>query len=133
MVDGTERVEDGFGLRRHWTTEEKRRIVEQTLSSSVSVATVARQHGVNANQVFYWRKLYHIGQLGVPKHSVKSSVQLLPVSVEDNKPSGSALKRSENSASSVTINIEIAGRALVSLEGAVDAAIVRAVLESLRG
>jgi transposase len=133
MVDGTERVEGGCGLRRHWTTAEKRRIVEQTLSSSVSVATVARQHGVNANQVFYWRKLYHIGQLGVPKHSVESSVQLLPVSVEDSKPSGSALKRSENSASSVTINIEIAGRALVSLEGAVDAAIVRAVLESLRG
>ena len=31
------------------------------------------------------------------------------------------------------VNIEIPGRALVSLEGAVDAEIVRAVLESLRG
>jgi transposase len=133
MVDGTERVEGGSGLRRHWTTEGKRRIVEQTLSSSVSVATVARQHGVNANQVFYWRKLYHIGQLGVQKHSAESSVRLLPVSVEDNKRSGSSFKRSEKSASSVTISIEIAGRALVSLEGTVDVAIIRAVLESLRG
>ena len=33
----------------------------------------------------------------------------------------------------VTINIEFPGRTLVSLEGAVDADIVRAVVESLRG
>jgi hypothetical protein len=33
----------------------------------------------------------------------------------------------------LTMNIEIPGHAVVSLEGAVDAEIVRAVLESLRG
>jgi transposase len=49
------------GRRRYWTVEEKRRIVELTLSSDQSVASLARQHGVNANQVFYWRKLYHAG------------------------------------------------------------------------
>ena len=43
--------------------EEKRRIVEDTLSSTRSLASLARQHGVNANQLFYWRKLYHAGQL----------------------------------------------------------------------
>jgi len=31
--------------RRYWTTEEKRRIVELTLSSTLSVASLARQHG----------------------------------------------------------------------------------------
>ncbi len=45
------------------TTEEKRLVVEQTLSPGVSVATVARVHGINANQVFHWRKLYEAGQL----------------------------------------------------------------------
>ena len=64
MVDGLERDESGSGRRRYWRAEEKRRIVEQTLSSGLSVASLARQHGVNANQVFYWRKLYHAGQLG---------------------------------------------------------------------
>jgi hypothetical protein len=29
-----------------------------------SVAVVARTHGVNANQVFNWRKLYHAGRWG---------------------------------------------------------------------
>ena len=43
--------------RRYRTAEEKRRIVEDTLSPDVSVAIVARRHGVNANQVFHWRKL----------------------------------------------------------------------------
>jgi transposase len=58
-----EEVAGGSERKRLWTTDEKRRIVEQTIVSDVSVATVARQHGVNANQVFYWRKLYQAGQL----------------------------------------------------------------------
>ena len=57
-------LEVGDGRRRYWTLQEKRQIVEQTLSSGTSVATVAREHGVNANQVFYWRKLYRARQLG---------------------------------------------------------------------
>jgi transposase len=117
--------------RRLWTAEEKRRIVEQTLSSDSSVAVVARQHGVNANQVFYWRKLYRAGELG--KNEQPEGMQLLPVSVSDEEPSQTAPEQNTPAASGVSINIEIPGRALVSVEGAVDAAIVRAVVESLRG
>ena len=64
MGEGVEVAEGASGRRRYWTAEEKRRIVEETLSSTLSVASLARQHGVNANQVFYWRKLYHAGQPG---------------------------------------------------------------------
>jgi transposase len=42
---------------------EKRRIVEETLSDGASVARVAMANGVNANQVFYWRKVYQAGKL----------------------------------------------------------------------
>lgn len=133
MVDGVEQVAGGSGRRRYWTAEEKRRIVEQTLSSTVSVASLARQHGVNANLVFYWRKLYRAGQLGGNERSAEASVRLLPVSVESDEPVASRPELSKSAASCVTMNIEIRGRALVSLEGAVDADIVRAVLESLRG
>ena len=38
--------------RRYRTQEQRRRIVEETLSSGVSVPTVARAHGVKANQLF---------------------------------------------------------------------------------
>ena len=118
------------GRRRLWTADEKRRIVEQTLSSDSSVAMIARQHGVNANQVFYWRKLYRAGQLGANEHS--EVVRFLPVSVAEDVPSSAAPDESVSSDGHVTINIEIPGCALVSIEGAVDASIVRAVMESLR-
>jgi transposase-like protein len=49
MDEGIETGEGASGRRRYWTAEEKRRIVELTLSSSQSVASLARQHGVNAN------------------------------------------------------------------------------------
>jgi transposase len=133
MADGVEHVEGGLERRRYWTVEEKRRIVEQTLSSGLSVASLARQHGVNANQVFYWRKLYHAGQLGGEARSAASSVRLLPVSVGSDEPCTVKPEQGERAASCVSMNIEIPGRALVSLGGAVDADIVRAVIESLRG
>jgi transposase-like protein len=50
--------------RRHRSVEEKRRIVEKTLVKGASVARVAREHGVNANQLFSWRLLYKKGRLG---------------------------------------------------------------------
>jgi transposase len=134
MGEGVEIAEGASGRRRYWTAEEKRRIVEETLSSTLSVASLARQHGVNANQIFYWRKLYQAGQLGGDKRIEQPrSVQLLPVSVDSDEPSEAEPEQSESATPGLTMNIEIPGRALVSLEGAVDAEIVRAVLESLRG
>jgi transposase len=124
--------EGASGGRRHWTVEEKRRIVEQTLSSKSSVAMVARQYGVNANQVFYWRKLYRAGQLGSDS-GAEQQVRLLPVSVSDDQPAETEPEEATKPVPGVAINIEFPGRTLVSVEGAVDADIVRAVVESLRG
>lgn len=61
--------------------EEKRRIVEETLRSGVSVSSVARAHGINANQVFQWRKLYRDGLLDVSASG--EAMRLLPVAVLD--------------------------------------------------
>lgn len=43
--------------RRVWSTEEKRRIVDEAVVPGASVAEIARHHGVNANLVFTWRKV----------------------------------------------------------------------------
>ena len=40
--------------RRHWSEEEKRRIVGQARLADVSVSQVARRYDVNANLVFKW-------------------------------------------------------------------------------
>ena len=49
--------------RQHRSLELKRQIVEETLAAGASVARVARAHGVNANQVFAWRRQYQQGLL----------------------------------------------------------------------
>src|SRR5271157_3707389 len=70
--------------RRYRSAEERRRIVEETLVPGTSVAIVARAHGVNANQVFGWRKLYQAGLLGNAasvNQASPSCVRLLPMTV----------------------------------------------------
>jgi len=127
-------VGGGSRPRRRWTVSEKRRIVKDTLSSTRSLASLARQHGVNANQLFSWRKQYHAGQLSEDQFAEPArSVQLLPVSVADDEPLAVEQEQIKTLAPRLTMNIEIPGRALVSLEGAIDAMFIRTVLEGLRG
>lgn len=64
---------------RGWrSVAEKRLIVEQTLVPGASVARVARAHGVNANQVFRWRREFARGELSQPASAPGA---LLPVVV----------------------------------------------------
>src|SRR5882762_3868098 len=67
------------GPRQRHTLEQKRRIVEETHVRGASVATVARRHQVNANQVFAWRQLYRKGLLKVG--ASEAIAQMLPVKV----------------------------------------------------
>jgi transposase len=134
METAAQDQERSRGKRQYRTAEEKRRIVEDTLSPDVSVAIVARRHGVNANQVFHWRKLYEAGMLSPSSDRRKNSceVRLLPVTVEE-QPGSIDQQEKLPTAPVGTINIEFPGRALVSVEGSPDPAVVRAVIESLRG
>ena len=52
-------------VRKRRSAAEKRLIVEQALEPGASVARVARAHGLNANVVFNWRRLYSEGKLAV--------------------------------------------------------------------
>lgn len=127
-------IETVRGTRRYRTTEEKRLMVEGVLASGESVAVMARRYGVNANQLFHWRKQYQAGLLGTAQRDgTKSDVQLVPVTVSDGRSVESEHKPSSFEQPTGTINIEFPGRALVSIEGQVDSSLVRAVLESLRG
>src|ERR1700730_2169859 len=45
---------DGAGERRRRSLDERKRIVVEALAPGVSVAAVARRHGLNANLVFKW-------------------------------------------------------------------------------
>jgi len=67
------------GPRQRHTLEQKRRIVEETHVRGASVATVARRHQVNANQVFTWRQLYRQGLLEAK--AAGEAAEMLPVKV----------------------------------------------------
>jgi len=123
----------GSGKRRYRTVSEKVQIVEETLSTQESVAVVARRRGVNANQVFQWRKLYRSGLLVQPAvDAVTDESRLLPVTVAEEGGEADGLDATTFASSAGTINIELPGHVLVSVEGSADAALVRAVLESLK-
>jgi transposase len=113
-------------LRR--TREEKRRIVEATFVPGASIARVAREHGVNANQVFQWRHEYRKESLGVGQ---QAQTRLVPVTVtaEPNRVPLSGMAPAVGPSGS--IHIELPGRAVISVEAGVDPVLVRAVLGSL--
>ena len=119
----------GAGPRRRRSASERRRVVEETLEVGASVARVALKYGVNANQVFQWRRLYRDGKLGAPP---EGAMKLLPVSVADDEESLRSEPTEVVSSSSGAIHIELPGEVRISLEGSVDPAVVRVVLMSLR-
>ena len=134
METTVELVSRGPGKRRYRTLEEKRQIVEETLASATSVAIMARRHGVNANQLFHWRKLYQAGFLGTSSgETAVGGVRLLPVTVTSQPEEARTQEATHAESPAGAIHIEFPGRALVSVEGRADTAVVRAVLECLRG
>ncbi|GEP61825.1 IS66-like element accessory protein TnpA [Reyranella soli] len=46
----------GAGGRRHWTTDDKARILAETLEPGAVVSVVARRHGLTPQQLFGWRR-----------------------------------------------------------------------------
>jgi transposase len=111
---------------------EKRRIAELTFEPGASVALVARAHGVNANQVFKWRRALTQGKLSEPAAAPTS---LLPVIVAAPSEAVSATGETdakERSGPGGSIHIEFPGRAMISVERGADPSLLRSILESLR-
>ena len=112
-------------FRRFRSISVKLQIVHLTLKPGASVAEVARAHGVNANQVFKWRRAFERGELSEP------SMALIPVTVTS---SGEDSRETEEVArpAAGAIHIELPGRAMISVESGADSSLVRSILESLR-
>src|SRR5208282_4557008 len=111
-------------------------IVEEASVPGASVALVARAHGVNANQVFAWRKLHLTGKLIDKRLKTSTPIisRLLPVTVSD---AGQQLEIAATAstpalctAPSGSIDIQFP-KAQVRVEGCADASALRVVLECL--
>ena len=103
--------------------------MQLTLEPGASVAEVARAHGVNANQVFKWRRAFERGEL------IEACTALLPVTVttpSERENDAAQEPQQEQEPNGGSIHIEFPGRAMISVERGADRSLVRAVLESLQ-
>ncbi len=119
------------GQRKFRSKLERRKIAEEALTPGVSVANVARAHGVRPNQVRHWRRLYSQGLL-----NEGASTALVPVTITDmaiKEPASSAMMRSTDESQTPargTIRIETE-KARVYVEGAAEVSCLRVLLEYL--
>lgn len=116
--------------RRRHSLEEKRRVVEETLEPAASVARVARAHGVNANQVFAWRRLYRQGLLEAANGKTAGllAVRVVETPAVKEAAKGASVQRAPSGMIQVDLpkgHLRIAGR--------VDTEALRVVLEKLLG
>jgi transposase len=130
----------GRAPRRMRTVEEKVAIVAQTLAPGVSVAAVARQHGVNANLLFAWRRLHEQGLLEAHTRSPRTPLlSVIEVATPRRsvtrraRPPRAARKDGGTTLAAVTdyIEIEWPDGIRVRIHGTVKPGVLAAVLASL--
>ena len=93
-----------------------------------SIARVARENGVNANQVFQWRYEH---RRGIGWAAGRTRTELLPVTLAAEPDSRVTPEAAPSADCSGAIHIELPGRGLVTIENGVDPELVRAVMGSL--
>jgi transposase len=119
---GYQRIEviTGQRRRRHWSEEEKARIVSESLAPGANVSAVARRHGVSGGLLHKWRKeARQVPAIAGP---------FIPVMLaEDRSGEDDPAPATPRGA----IEIELAG-ARVRVEGAVGKVTLMTVLAALR-
>jgi len=116
--------------RQYRSLEEKQRIVGEALAEGASVARVARAHGVNANLVFNWCRLYRAGRL-----RRRSEAKLLPVRVAEESSTPPPASWPEPggllASSAGTIHIQLQ-HAQVRMESGANPVLLRVLMECLQ-
>ena len=118
--------EDRPARRRRYDAAFKRELVAKTLVPGASVARIARDHGINANQVFKWRRQQLLAEQSKRSDDgvAHKPVTLMPVTVVDDAPSAPA-------GNDGVIEITFGG-AQIRIQGTVDSTTLAQVLSSLR-
>lgn len=131
--DGSEEAgrRRGRSGRKSYTLEEKCRIVEATQVTGASVSKIAREHDINTNLIFTWRRQHARGEL-VASHRPRHPVALLPICVEaDVRKTGSELASTGEAPKSGLIEIDLLGGS-VRIHGRVEPDALRQVLDALQ-
>ena len=112
--------------RRNWSSEERLRIVRETLAPGVTVQAVADRHGISTGQLYTWRKqMLATAMAGfVPVEVVPEAPQLRPPMLPETPTS---------SATAGVLEITLPSGASIRICGCADPATLRLVLAAMGG
>ena len=140
-MSGRVEIITGPERRRRWSEEEKLALVEEACRPGHSVSQVARQRGINASQLFAWRRQALAKGLvsdNRPEPAVAPALTFAPVNVTEDGATADApedvhpARRRKVPRGAATIEIELKGGDRVRVEGSADAALVARILSALR-
>lgn len=116
--------------RRSYDPAFKRALVEQTLVPGASVARIAREHGINANQLFTWRRRQLLAERNASSDQREGEPPpaLVPVTVLT-EPTPDAAPTPAVAQGEIEICL---GRAQIRIRGAADPTTLQLILASLR-
>jgi transposase len=125
-------VLSGPERRRRWTSAEKLRIVEESFEIGATVTEVARRHDVHPNLLHGWRRQARTGTVGCEVEGRAApdgrgrfaAVRVTPEA---------AFASPARAAAPGVIEIEFASGARLRITGAVEPAIVSAVVAAVAG
>ena len=113
----------GVGGRRRWSSDDKARIVEETLAPGATVSDVARRHDIRPQQLFGWRREMRIPE-PEPRMTFVPALVEAPEKAERARPRPARAGRGD-------IELEIDGVAVRVRRGA-EAKTVAAVIKALK-
>ena len=108
--------------RRRWSVEEKQAIVAESAEPNVSIAGIARKHGIGTGQLYCWRHQFLINHPGKAASFARVELMSEPPRLAGPAPPRSGL-----------IEIVLPGGATVRVDAQVDEPALRRVLGVLRG
>ena len=140
-MSGRVEIFTGPERRRRWSEEEKLQLVDEACRPGHSVSQVARERGINASQLFAWRRQALANGLISDNRSEPGAAPALtfapvkvveesaaPESREEVRPA----RRRKVHRGSATIEIEFKSGDRVRVEGSADAALVARIVSALR-
>jgi transposase len=93
----------GAGRRRRWSTEEKARVVAESLDPATTASAVARRYGLHPSQLFIWRQQLQRSALTVETSGAPGFVPVLLA--EDSAAPAAPVGRMEIALGSVVVRV----------------------------
>ena len=117
--------------RRHWTTSEKREILDAAFGPGGSPGGAARRVEVTTGLLYTWRRLHRSGELGVGEADKPPGFARVELAAAPPLLPGPSERADSGAASSGVIAVEMPSGARLRIEGAVDGNALARVLRAL--